>query len=96
MIKYLEIGLITPPLGFNVFMISSVVGRSVPVSKIFRGVMWFLAMDVVTLALLISVPSITLFLPDLYTEWMSYLRTSNLAAGEAIWLWLTGGIANAS
>lgn len=89
MIKYLEIGLITPPLGFNVFMISSVVGKSVPIVTIFRGVMWFLAMDVVTLALLISVPAITLFLPELYTEWMSYLRNSNLEAGEAIWLWLT-------
>ena len=91
MIKYLEIGLITPPLGFNVFMISSVVGRSVPISTIFRGVLWFLAMDVVTLALLIGVPAITLFLPELYTDWMSYLRTANLEAGEAIWLWLTAG-----
>lgn len=88
MIKYLEIGLITPPLGFNVFMISSVVGRSVPIVTIFRGVLWFLAMDFVTLALLISVPAITLFLPDLYTEWMSYLRNSDLEAGQAVWLWL--------
>jgi len=89
MIKYLEIGLITPPLGFNVFMISSVVGKSVPIVTIFRGVLWFLAMDIVTLALLISVPAITLFLPDLYTEWMSYLRNSDPEAGQAVWLWLT-------
>lgn len=89
MIKYLEIGLITPPLGFNVFMISSVVGKSVPIVTIFKGVLWFLAMDIVTLALLIAVPAITLFLPDLYTEWMSYLRNSDLEAGQAVWLWLT-------
>ena len=92
MIKYLEIGLITPPLGFNVFMIASVVGRAVPISTIFKGVMWFLAMDILTLGVLIAWPSITLWMPDMYTEWMSFLRTSQLGSGEAIWLWITGGL----
>ncbi|MGM0583900.1 MAG: TRAP transporter large permease [Pseudomonadota bacterium] len=92
MIKYLEIGLITPPLGFNVFMISSVVGRLVPVTTIFKGVSWFLAMDVLTLAILIAWPSLTLYLPELYTDWMSFLRNADLGAFEAIGLWLTGGL----
>ncbi|WP_407495804.1 TRAP transporter large permease [Pseudooceanicola sp. MF1-13] len=92
MIKYLEIGLITPPLGFNVFMLSSVVGRAVPITTIFKGVMWFLAMDVVTLGILIAVPSITLFLPDLYDTWMSYLRNADLSSIEAIRLWITGDL----
>lgn len=87
MIKYLEIGLITPPLGFNVFMLSSVVGRAVPIVTIFRGVLWFLAMDVLTLGLLIAFPVITLFLPDLYEMWMSYLRNADLTASEAISQW---------
>ncbi|WP_420392660.1 TRAP transporter large permease [Acuticoccus sp.] len=91
MIKYLEIGLITPPLGFNVFVISSVVGREVPITTIFRGVLWFLAMDVLTLGLLIAFPAITLFLPDAYVAWTSYLRTEDIGALEAVGRWLSGG-----
>lgn len=65
MIKYLEIGLITPPVGLTVYIIKGVVGREVELTTIFRGVMWFLAMDLVTLLLLIFVPQISLFLPSL-------------------------------
>lgn len=88
MVKYLEIGLITPPLGFNVFIISSVVGREVPITTIFKGVLWFLAMDVFTLALLIAFPAITLFLPEAYLGWTSYLRNEDIGTLEAIGRWL--------
>jgi tripartite ATP-independent transporter DctM subunit len=63
MIKYLEIGLITPPVGLNVYVIKGVVGDSVPLEIIFRGIAWFVAMDILTLAILIAFPQITLFLP---------------------------------
>ena len=63
MIKYLEIGLITPPVGLNVYVIKGVVGPSIPLEEIFRGIAWFLAMDVLTLAILIALPQIALFLP---------------------------------
>lgn len=87
-------GLIIVPakLCFNVFMLSSVVGRAVPITTIFKGVLWFLAMDIVTLGILIALPSITLFLPDLYEAWMSYLRNAELGSFEAIGLWLTGNL----
>lgn len=64
-IKLLEIGLITPPLGLNVFVIYSALDRTIPLATIFKGVLWFIAMDVLTLAILIMFPSITLFLPSL-------------------------------
>ncbi|MCW1932342.1 TRAP transporter large permease [Pararhodobacter zhoushanensis] len=64
-VKYVEIGMITPPLGMNVFVVKSVVGDSVPIWTIYRGVLWFLLAEVVVMALLISFPQITLFLPDL-------------------------------
>jgi tripartite ATP-independent transporter DctM subunit len=64
MIKYLEIGLITPPVGLNVYVIKGVVGDTIPLETIFRGVAWFVVMDVVTLAILIAFPQITLFLPN--------------------------------
>ena len=65
LIKYLEIGLVTPPVGLNCFIIKTVVGDTVPLEKIFRGVLWFIAADLVTLVLLIAFPEISLFIPNL-------------------------------
>lgn len=62
--KYLEIGLITPPVGLNVFVIRSAV-TDIPTTTIFRGIGWFVAADLVTLALLIAFPAIALTLPGL-------------------------------
>jgi len=64
-VKLLEIGLITPPVGLNVFVIKGVVGNLVSTEAIFRGILWFLAADVITMALLILFPEISLFLPRL-------------------------------
>ncbi len=63
-VKLLEIGLITPPVGLNVFVISSVVGKEVPLEKIFAGIIRFLVMDVVVLALLVAFPILSLLLPN--------------------------------
>ena len=65
MIKYLEIGLITPPVGLNCFIIKGVVGSSISLTTIFRGVLWFLVADLITLALLILFPQISLFIPSI-------------------------------
>lgn len=64
-IKYLEIGLVTPPVGMNVFVIKSVVGDTVSLERIFKGIAWFVATDIVTLAILIAFPQIALFIPRL-------------------------------
>jgi TRAP-type C4-dicarboxylate transport system permease large subunit len=63
-IKLLEIGLVTPPVGLNVFIINSVVGPTAPVHKIFRGVINFLLMDIVVFALIVIFPIISLLLPN--------------------------------
>ncbi len=63
-VKYLEIGMLTPPVGFNVYIIKSVVGDEIPLETIFRGVGWFLACEVVIMALLIGFPEISLWLPN--------------------------------
>lgn len=63
--KFLEIGLITPPIGLNVFVVKSVVGNRIPMTHIFHGVLWFVVIDLVTVALLIAFPQISLFLPSL-------------------------------
>ena len=59
-----EISLITPPVGMNVFVLGNVL-RDVPLQTIFRGVTPFIVADVVRLAVLIAFPSIVLLLPRL-------------------------------
>ena len=64
-VKMLEIGLLTPPLGMNVFILKGVVGDSVPLGTIFRGVGWMLVAELFVMALLIGFPQITLLLPSM-------------------------------
>lgn len=64
-VKFIEIGLLTPPVGLNVFVIKSVVGDEVAVGRIFSGVTWFLLCEVIVVTLLFSFPEISLFLPSL-------------------------------
>ncbi|MGR3311923.1 TRAP transporter large permease [Roseovarius indicus] len=63
--KLLEIGMLTPPVGMNVFVIKSVVGNLVPIQTIFRNVAIFIAVDLVIVALLLAVPALALWLPGL-------------------------------
>ncbi|MCC6211541.1 MAG: TRAP transporter large permease [Burkholderiales bacterium] len=59
-----EISLITPPVGLNVFVLRTVI-PDVPLATIFRGVTPFIFADIVRLAILIAFPALTLFLPKL-------------------------------
>jgi len=59
-----EVGLITPPVGLNIFVLKGV-QPDVSTGTIFRGVMPFLAMDFVRLAIIVTVPAVSLFLPGL-------------------------------
>lgn len=62
--KFLEIGMITPPIGLNVFVIKGVVGDLASTGTIFRGVMWFLVADLLIVTALVVVPEIVLWLPS--------------------------------
>lgn len=64
-VKLLEIGLVTPPVGLNVYVIKGALGDRVSLNEVFRGTAWFLFADLVTLALLIAFPVISLWLPTL-------------------------------
>jgi tripartite ATP-independent transporter DctM subunit len=65
LVKLLEIGLVTPPVGLNVYVMKGALGNLVSLPTIFRGVTWFVATDMVTLTILIAFPIISLFLPGL-------------------------------
>lgn len=57
-----ELGLITPPVGMNVFIISAL-DKETPMSETFKGVMPFFGAEMVRIAILIAFPAITLWLP---------------------------------
>ena len=61
LVKLLEIGMITPPVGMNIFVIKGVVGNTVSLTSIFRGVLWFLVADVILVLLMVFFPEIPLF-----------------------------------
>ena len=63
LVKLLEIGMITPPLGMNVFVIRNVAGEYASLTDVFKGVTLFLLADLVVVTALVVFPDIILFLP---------------------------------
>ncbi|MEW9674846.1 TRAP transporter large permease subunit [Lentibacillus sp. L22] len=59
--KAAEIGLVTPPVGMNVFVASGAAG--VKTTETFKGVFWFVVTDLIILIILMLVPSIATWLP---------------------------------
>ncbi len=62
-VKMEEISLITPPVGLNVYVIKGV-APDVPLSQIFIGIIPFLFMEFIVMAILIAFPQIITFLPN--------------------------------
>ena len=62
LVKLLEIGMITPPVGMNIFVIRGVASQYASLVDIFKGVSTFLVADLVVVALVIFFPSIVLVL----------------------------------
>lgn len=60
----IEIGMITPPIGLNVFILHGV-APDIPLSTIFRGILPFLYADITRLALMVIFPPIITWLPSL-------------------------------
>lgn len=59
-----EIALITPPVGMNVYVIWGI-SQDVPMSDIFKGIFPFLGALIALIVLLVAFPKIVLFLPGL-------------------------------
>ena len=58
-----ELGLIHPPVGMNIFVIKSVI-EDVKISTIFYGVLPFIVTDLIRLVILIAFPILALWLPS--------------------------------
>lgn len=63
-VKLTEIGLLSPPVGMNVFAVKSL-KPTVPLGVIFKGAAWFMVADLFIIILLVVFPDIILFLPRL-------------------------------
>ncbi len=63
MVRIIEIGLITPPFGINLFGLAGIV--DVPATTMYRGIIPFIISDFCHVALLIAVPALSTFLPSL-------------------------------
>ncbi|MBL6958699.1 MAG: TRAP transporter large permease [Rhodospirillales bacterium] len=64
MVMVVEISLITPPIGLNVFVMKSML-PDVPLKTIFKGIAPFFVADLVRLALVVFIPALALWLPNM-------------------------------
>ena len=62
LVRVMEIGLVTPPFGLNIFILASV--SDVPIGTMYRGIVPFVIADFAHVALLVAIPSLSLFLPQ--------------------------------
>lgn len=62
-VRMVEIGLMTPPVGLNVYVLKGV-AKGVSMGDIFRGCGWFVAVDIVNIAILLAFPEIILVVPQ--------------------------------
>ncbi|HIY85089.1 MAG TPA: TRAP transporter large permease [Candidatus Yaniella excrementavium] len=65
-VKFIEIGMVTPPVGINAFVVAGTTGiRS---ETVFRGIMPFFVIDLVLIAIFFFVPDLILYLPSLVQQ----------------------------
>jgi tripartite ATP-independent transporter DctM subunit len=62
-VRMVEIGLMTPPVGLNVYVLKGV-AKGVSMGDIFRGCGWFVFVDIINVAILIAFPVIILLIPS--------------------------------
>ncbi len=63
LVKMIEIGLVTPPIGLNCFVVNGV-RPDIPLSEVFKGIWPFVLADLITVGFLIAFPGIVLYLPE--------------------------------
>ena len=61
-VRMVEIGLITPPVGLNVYILKGV-APDVSMADMFRGCGWFVLTDIINVAILVMFPAIILLIP---------------------------------
>jgi len=62
MVKVIQMGVVTPPIGMDVFVLSGTSG--VPIGTIFRGVIPFVLVDIVMIVILVAFPILSTWIPE--------------------------------
>lgn len=65
-VKMIEVSLITPPVGLNAFVLAAATG--VKLERVFRGLLPFVVVELIIVAILVAFPDIVLFLPSLVLD----------------------------
>jgi len=64
-VKFVEIGLLTPPIGLNLYVVTAALDGKVSFAQVVRGTSWFLASEAVVVAIIIAFPALILWLPGI-------------------------------
>jgi C4-dicarboxylate transporter, DctM subunit len=64
LVKLIEISVVTPPVGVNLFAVLGAAGKDTNVVDVVRGVMPFIALEIVVLIILVAVPELSTWLPN--------------------------------
>ncbi len=64
LVKLIEISVVTPPVGVNLFAVLGAAGKDTTVNDVVRGVLPFIALELLVLAILIALPGLTTWLPN--------------------------------
>jgi TRAP-type C4-dicarboxylate transport system permease large subunit len=64
LVKLIEISVVTPPVGINLFAVMGAVNKQVGFAEVYKGVLPFIFFDLLVLALLIVIPELATWLPD--------------------------------
>lgn len=67
MVRLMEVGEITPPFGFNLFALSGSI-KEIRITDLYRGVIPFIITDIVHISLLIALPILSTFLPEIMIQ----------------------------
>jgi len=65
----LQTSFLTPPFGFSLFYLKAVAPKEIRIGQIYRGIVPFLVIQVLTLVILVVFPRLSLWLPDLMDSW---------------------------
>ena len=68
LVKLIEISVVTPPVGINLFAVMSAVGKQATFKHVYLGVLPFIVFDLLVLALLIAFPELATWLPKRMIE----------------------------
>ena len=67
----LQTSFLTPPFGFSLFYLKAVAPPTMRIAVIYRGIVPFVMLQILGLALLVIFPQITLWLPNLIDQWLN-------------------------